>query len=136
VVIALTASILDQDQVAVRAAGCDDFVRKPVRASLIFEKITEYLGVRFIYDEPGVSAAPESAPDAGPVLTPKALARLPEQWVMTLRQAADEINVTMVKNVTEQIRAQDNVLAEALDELTDNYRFDQLQALLQQVESQ
>ncbi len=54
--------------------------------------------------------------------------------VTTLRQAADEINVTMVKTVTDQFRAQDRLLAGAIDELTDSYRFDQLQALLKQVE--
>jgi len=40
----------------------------------------------------------------------------------------------MVKTVTDQFRAQDRLLAGAIDELTDSYRFDQLQALLQQVE--
>jgi two-component system sensor histidine kinase/response regulator len=31
------------------AAGCDDFVRKPFREEVIWQKMSEYLGLKYIY---------------------------------------------------------------------------------------
>ena len=52
VIIALTASAFEHEQEIVRAAGCDDVVRKPVREATIFAKIAEHLGIRFVYEDP------------------------------------------------------------------------------------
>ena len=50
VIIAITASILEEERAVVLSVGCDDFVRKPLRESVIFEKIAEHLGVRYLSD--------------------------------------------------------------------------------------
>lgn len=52
VIIALTASAFEEERHLVLSAGCDDFVRKPFREQVIFEKMAQYLGVRYIYEEP------------------------------------------------------------------------------------
>src|SRR5262249_39644463 len=130
---ALTASILDQEQVTIRAVGCDDFVRKPVRASVIFDKIVEHLGVRFVYEEPKSEANSADTLIDSPAMS-AALARQSPDWLVNLRHAADEINISTAKTVIDQIRTQDSALANVLDDLVDNYRFDQLQTLIQKAE--
>jgi signal transduction histidine kinase/CheY-like chemotaxis protein/ligand-binding sensor domain-containing protein len=50
-IIALSASALEHERADVLAAGCDDFVSKPFRESIIFSKMREHLGVTFIYEE-------------------------------------------------------------------------------------
>ena len=47
-IIALTASVLEEEKAVILAAGCDDFVRKPFRDSNIFEAIKKNLGVEYI----------------------------------------------------------------------------------------
>ncbi len=32
-------------------AGCDDFVRKPFKESMIFQTLSKHLGVKYIYEE-------------------------------------------------------------------------------------
>lgn len=51
VIIALTGSVFEEERAVALAAGCDDFVRKPFRTEMIFEKMAEYLGVRYMYTE-------------------------------------------------------------------------------------
>ena len=50
-VIALTASVFEDQRVLVLSEGCDDFVRKPVRLEDIEDRLVKYLGVRFLYEE-------------------------------------------------------------------------------------
>ena len=51
VIIALTASILEEEKAVVLSAGCDRFMRKPFREEEIFNALEEDLGVRFLYEE-------------------------------------------------------------------------------------
>ncbi|MFM2315507.1 MAG: hypothetical protein RLZZ04_4785 [Cyanobacteriota bacterium] len=50
VIIALTASTLEEEKAVVLSAGCDDFVRKPFREEVIFAKMSQYLGVGYLYE--------------------------------------------------------------------------------------
>lgn len=50
VVIALSASAFDHDQQESSAAGCDDFIPKPVRVDDLLEKLRKHLGLRWIID--------------------------------------------------------------------------------------
>ncbi|HCF29323.1 MAG TPA: hybrid sensor histidine kinase/response regulator, partial [Cyanobacteria bacterium UBA11049] len=49
-ILALTASTFEEERAIVLSAGCDDFVRKPFQENVLFEKMTQYLGVRYIYE--------------------------------------------------------------------------------------
>jgi len=50
-VVALTASVLEEEKVIVLSAGCDDFIRKPFKENMIFEALTKHLGVTYIYEQ-------------------------------------------------------------------------------------
>jgi PAS domain S-box-containing protein len=127
VIIALTASAFEHEQAIVLSAGCDDFVRKPVRESVVFEKITQHLGVQFVYDEP--RARPDPAPDHP--LAPALLASLPADWVASLRQAVLGADIEQVKLLCGQLQDRDRVLAERIERLAGNFQIDQLQLLVQ-----
>lgn len=43
-VIALTAHAMADDEARARAAGCDDFLTKPVEEDALFDKLANYLG--------------------------------------------------------------------------------------------
>lgn len=61
VIIALTASAFEEEQTIVLSEGCDDFVRKPFQEEAIFEKMAEYLGVRYIYEEQRPLSSPQGS---------------------------------------------------------------------------
>lgn len=50
-IIALTASSFEEDRKNFLKIGCDDFVRKPYQEEEVFERISHYLGVKYIYED-------------------------------------------------------------------------------------
>ncbi|MCU0570819.1 MAG: ATP-binding protein, partial [Oculatellaceae cyanobacterium Prado106] len=58
VIIAVTASTFSHERAAVLTAGCDDFIAKPFTEGIIFAKLAEHLGVRYIYADSTPSAQP------------------------------------------------------------------------------
>lgn len=50
-IIAVTASVFEEDKAAILSAGYDDFLIKPIQESKIFEKISKHLGVSYLYEE-------------------------------------------------------------------------------------
>jgi hypothetical protein len=111
----------------VLSAGCDDFVRKPVRESLVFDKIAQHLGLQFVYAE---QAAMGGMSDAGATLR-SALEAQPPEWLASLKQAVLTADMEQVKAVARQIRPRDQALAEGLERLADDLRLDQLYMLIQ-----
>ncbi|MFK5951823.1 MAG: ATP-binding protein [Desulfobacterium sp.] len=50
-VIAISASTLKRKQVAILAAGCDEYISKPFREADIYEAMERHLGVRWVYED-------------------------------------------------------------------------------------
>ena len=116
VVMALTASAFEHDRAKILQAGCDDFLRKPVKESEIFEKMAGSLGVRFVYSSDTESAA-EPAPSSAPAVLPADLDRVPAAARAELRAAALQLNPKAVTHVLDGLRAEHAALADALCEL-------------------
>lgn|GEM_PF-837864 len=50
-IVALTAHALENERVEILNAGCDDLIRKPYRESELFEALTKYLDIHFLYEK-------------------------------------------------------------------------------------
>ncbi|NJN76568.1 MAG: response regulator [Synechococcaceae cyanobacterium RL_1_2] len=64
IVIALTASILEEEKGAIFAAGCDAIINKPFQESEIFDALSTYLGVSYLYEEQATPSPEEELPPA------------------------------------------------------------------------
>ncbi len=56
VVIAISASVFDFDQLQSWEVGCDDFLPKPVRETELLEKLRVHLGLEWVYEQKDVDA--------------------------------------------------------------------------------
>ncbi|PSF35693.1 hybrid sensor histidine kinase/response regulator [Aphanothece hegewaldii CCALA 016] len=132
-IIALTASTFDEQQSECLAIGCDDFVGKPFREQDIFDKMNQYLGVRYIYAEPTTSvlSLTSHCQLKGETLKASDLAIMPIIWREQLHQAATRVNAKLLNQLIQQIPQENNNLAEALTELTRQFRFDLIVELTQ-----
>jgi len=120
VIIALTASAYDEDPETARTAGCDDFVRKPIRMPEIFAKLGEHLGAQFSYEDPKL---PEHA---APALEPFALAGLRPQWLAELHRASVQADFEEILGLIEQVRGEAPEIAAALGGLARRFTYDRI----------
>ena len=60
-IVAVTASVLEEQQAEILAAGCDELVRKPFKDHQIFECMARQLDVKYIYQDRGAAAVQEQA---------------------------------------------------------------------------
>jgi PAS domain S-box-containing protein len=135
VIIALTGSVFEEDRQIALSVGCSDFVRKPFRAEEIFEKMTEFLGVRYVYADTSLltthHSLPESEETAFASITEQ-LAAMPSEWVEQLHQAATNVNAKLVHKLLEAIPEEHHPLATAIAQLVDDFCFEEIVELTQQ----
>lgn len=131
VIIALTASALEEERSIVLSAGCDDFMLKPFQASVLFEKLAQHLGVRYIYEPINSNLPPiKSNPEE---LTTDSLIVMSEQWRQELYQAALLAHAKLIFQLIKQIPEQYQALASALTDLVNNFQFEQIIDLIQKL---
>lgn len=128
-IIALTASVFEEERADIIAAGCDDFVRKPFQAEEIFEMLSRYVGVQYIYaqDNP-----PTSSPiDATKLASLRAgMTNVSAALRGQLHEAIELGDIEMIDRVIHTIRSQNTELADALSQLADHFEYDKLLSLL------
>lgn len=128
VIIALTASAFEEQRSLILEAGCNDFVRKPARSEVLFEKMAKYLGVRYIYEEtsPQLTTSHPSQ-----TLTVDCLSVMPQSWLNQLYQATTRIDDEEMLELIEQIPSEQSELAEALLAKVNNFDFEDIIELTQ-----
>ncbi|WP_373480803.1 ammonium transporter [Geminocystis sp.] len=126
-IIALTASVLEEEKAVILSAGCDDFIRKPFRESVIFEAMAKHLGVEYIYEE-------ESQGDTvthNQPLTVEELKIMPSSWIEELYQASVDLDDDLILELIAQIPQQYNILIDKLTNLVDNFQLKKIRKLME-----
>ncbi|MDJ0703572.1 MAG: ATP-binding protein [Leptolyngbyaceae cyanobacterium MO_188.B28] len=147
IIIALTASAFEESRSVVLAAGCDDFVRKPVQEEVIFDKMSKHLKVKYVYaesqedrrrqHEPYDSSANFAQPERSGQTTefirlpPTSLEVMSEAWIAELHQAAIQVDADWIFQLIDQIPSMHSSLARGLADLTHRFCFDEIIDLTQ-----
>ncbi|MBE9223866.1 response regulator [Phormidium sp. LEGE 05292] len=144
VIIALTASAFDEERSVILSIGCDDFVAKPFREQVILEKMAQYLGVRYIYEQPISSLtngekqsslieaeALKGNMNLGNNLEPLCLQVMPPEWIDRLYQAADAVDNEEIFLLLEQIPPKYAYISRTIANLVHNFRCDKIIDLIE-----
>ncbi len=129
VIIALTASAFDQQQQAFFTVGCDDLIRKPFQHQELVEKLTQHLGVQYLYDEETL------APKLNSLTTDiemrqslhqafqTCLTSLPVEWATQLQQAALEGNDARILELLQHLAPDQVVVKNGITQLAEDFQF-------------
>jgi PAS domain S-box-containing protein len=130
-IVALTASVLDEDRQRVFANGADDFLAKPCRESELFEKIGTLLNMDYDYLEIGEPKG-EATRDVEALSADK-LRQLPRELIEELRFATANGSKKSLDRLILKVReTEEAASAEGLQELADKYDYDGLTRLLEE----
>jgi len=122
-VIALTASVLEEEKAIVLSAGCDDFLRKPFTERTIFDALSKHLGVQYIF---AATDPPILEQELQSILASPQLTCMPHEWIAQLYEAALEANTNLVLELVKEIPVTETPLAQALAKLARQFEFEQL----------
>jgi len=121
-IIAVTASAFEEQRDEVLAAGCDEFLRKPIRDADLFELIGRHLKLEFAY-------AGRFAPELHTALDAARLRELPAALRAHLREALLVLDGARCGELAEQVAALDPELGAGLGRQVKEMRFEELLGL-------
>jgi CheY-like chemotaxis protein len=131
VIVALTASAMDEDRRTVAQSGADDFVAKPCSEDQLLETIRARLNIVYDYDEMGGNEGEYLA--GVDALSVDGLGKLPRELVEELRNATLCGNKKLLDRLILQVsEAEEAGCARALQALADKYEYDALTRLLEE----
>ena len=131
IIIALTASALEDERETILAAGSDDFIKKPFRETAIFEALSRHLGMRFIYaSDIDIAAAPPEKEPPVTVLMAQAQ-RLPTEWRTAMHQAALVGDITRITDLVAQVPGEAPLLAKQLNRYIYNFEYHKILRIIQ-----
>jgi CheY-like chemotaxis protein len=129
VIVALTASAMDEDHRIVSESGADDFLAKPCREDELMEKMRTLLDIAFDYEE--VSGAEDESHLGVAALSADRLGQLPRELIKEIRRATLTGNKKLLNELILKVPERDS--AQALQELADKYEYDALTRLMEEV---
>ncbi|MEG4916782.1 MULTISPECIES: PAS domain S-box protein [unclassified Microcoleus] len=125
-IVALTASVLEEERAVILSAGCDDFMRKPFREEDIFVAMGKHLGVRYIYEDPTAVSAGGVEESSQEVLTPQAFASLSPDWMALFKQSILSVDMEAIATSIAQIGTVNPSLAGKLQDCINNFEYDRI----------
>ncbi|MEB3827105.1 PAS domain S-box protein [Phormidium sp. CCY1219] len=129
VIIALTASAFEENKNAILAAGCDDYVPKPFQKELLFEKMSHYLGVKYLYEKDEEQPEDLTPPPTESISQEKLkslVSKLPKKWVTNIQTAALQCCDDLILEILAELPPEYADLAGGITELANNFQFDKI----------
>jgi signal transduction histidine kinase/DNA-binding response OmpR family regulator len=141
IIIALTASALEEDRAVILSEGCDDYIRKPFREDELFAAAARHLGVRYVYEatetEVDEAAAAGVDQEQPPRATGEGADHLAAQlqaagpaWAQELERATILGDLEAIHRLASAVAGQDPELATTIVKLADRYEHEQILYLL------
>jgi len=133
VIVALTASALEEDRAIILSEGCDAYMRKPFREDELFDTLQKHLGAKYIYSkeagEKGIGVPPqdEETRERRPMQEGVTnLSAIPAELIDNLHQATILGSMNEILSAITQINKIDPALANELTQLAENYEHDKI----------
>ncbi|MHC5937632.1 PAS domain S-box protein [Nostoc sp.] len=133
IIIALTANAFEEQREAMIKAGCDDYINKPFREELLLEKLSEYLGVQYIYQEESYQIADARQQEIESTLTltdlVTLLSEMSPEWMKQVYTAAAQCSDDLILELIEQIPSENAALRNFIKNFAHDFQFEKIMEL-------
>ena len=130
-IVSVSASAFEENRQEALAAGADDFLTKPFREVVLFEKIERLLGVEYELSEKTTSEKDLARPTGRTALTADALAALPAKFTRGLRDAVVKADFDRMLGLIDGIDGRCGPAVHELRGLVERFEYNRLLDLLQ-----
>ena len=129
---ALSAIPFEEERRVALAAGCDDFLRTPFRASELFALLATHLGAQYLEQETD-KAPPDSASIGGAASAPaEPFQAIPPELIERLRYATHLADIGMLTSAIDDVGLHNDELAASLRLLANNFDYAHIFEMLKQ----
>lgn len=134
VLIGISASASEEDKQKALKEGCDDYVRKPFNGLEILEKMRFHLGIQYAYDspeEPNLTLEKlETRTTSSKFFLPEGIKTLSPEWKSKMKKAIQLVDLNQAHSLIDQIRPQDDALAQGIQEQIDHFEYEKILEML------
>ncbi len=132
VIIALTASVFEEEKELIWSAGCDEIMRKPFREEEIFETMRKSIGVQYIYEDSQEYNGTQATGDSLDILTRENFKKISIDCQNNLQQAILLADLDRIDLAINKIEVEDQLIARALRHRIHNFEYNQVLRLMTQ----
>ncbi|WP_416666981.1 PAS domain S-box protein [Egbenema bharatensis] len=129
IIIALTAQASSHDRTLALAVGCNDYLGKPIQTEILFSKMAEHLGLKYLYAGEQMGEIDGICPSLAITLHPTDLLVMPPDWITALRDAAQLCDDSRIEHLVQQVPASQESLIQGLRQLAQTYCFKSIVSL-------
>jgi len=130
-IVALTASVLEEERAVILDAGCDDFLRKPFKEADIFDLMHKHIGVNYVYEDSGETVESEGDEETKIEDLKSEILQLSSDLPTKLQEAIETADLQAILPIIETIGESNKPLANTLAKLVHGFRFDTLQEVFE-----
>jgi PAS domain S-box-containing protein len=127
VIIAVTASALDEEKAEILKLGVNDFVRKPFREAELLESMRIHGGIDYTYEE---FVTDKNQPDGEDASMLAFAQKLAAGLKKKMTEAAVMGDMDLLQDYIAVVAESDQQLAEHLTKLVNNFRFEEIVSLI------
>jgi len=132
-IIAVSASVFEEQLKEIIQVGASDFLRKPLREAELFEKVAQFLPAEFEYEGEDADAAAGEGMDLSPLELAESLSLLPEPLQQELLDAARQLDKGRIIALVNGQKSLSQPVLHHIRSLAETYRFDLLEEALLQI---
>lgn len=134
VIIALTASAFEEQRQMILSVGCNDLICKPFSVKLLLEKISQHLGVNYLYEQnQEIVQNIEGLENFNRSELSKYLSQMSSEWLAQLYDAATECSDNMILDLIAKINLKNKALSSTLTYLAKNFLFEIIIEIIEEI---
>lgn len=127
IIIALTASVFEEQRASILACGCDDLMHKPCHEQEIFAMIARHLNIQYVYQSLSKN---DHVLDNTNALQANDFIGVSKAWCAKLQQAAKQADAEQLEALVDSLGDEHQILKKGLQQLIEEYRFDKISQLI------